>query len=319
MKVPTPIAMGSGLFYVLNNVFLHNCMADLALYQNINMELQQEQVGVLLVTNEVNQYVDSTILNGRDSVHYGVENPDKLPVRTYYREEVDVTPPQIEQLFDPHVREITVSGWQTVLLLLAVTLLGLARAFSWGRFKETYKSLYNYRVAQAICNEEKVFFHRVNVLLTINYLIVSALFVYQLRDVLNNINNQITSELFFLVVFGVLSIMFILKMVVAHLLSFVFDTAYLINDYTFTITLFNNLLGVLLIPVLSVMYYTSINFSTVLTYFAVPMMLIIFWFRLVRLFVLGNLKDISYFYIILYICSLEILPLIVLIKIFILG
>lgn len=274
---------------------------------------QQQNIDSIEIAN---QKMDTTVAV-QNTIIYGIKNLEAMPIRSSPNEHVKIIP-QIEQLFEPQVRAISVAGWQTILLVLAVILLGLAKAFSTRRFKETYKSLYNYRVAQAICDEEKVFFHRVNVLLTINYLLVMSLFVYQLKERLNYINHETTSGLFFLIVFGFLFLLFIIKLLFAQLLSFIFNTTQLISDYVFTITLFNNLLGVLFILVLSIMYFTSLEFSSALTYFAIPIIAISFLFRLIRLTILGNLKSISYFYIFLYICSLEILPLIVLIKIFIL-
>ena len=123
---------------------------------------------------------------------------------------------------------------------------------------------------------------------------------------------------FFLVVFAFLFLTYIIKLLFVQLLAFIMEVSQMVDDYVFTITLFNNLLGVFLLPTLSILYFTNMEQAQVLAYIAIPVLLFSFWFRVVRLFVLGSLKGVSYFYIFLYICTLEILPLIVMIKIFIL-
>jgi len=276
-------------------------------YQNSDTSIQH--VGVRNDSLPIN-------LEG-DTVVYGIKGSEHIPVRTYQTQKEDVIP-LVKQLFEPQQREIVVAGWQTLLLVLTITLVGLAKAFSTNRFKETYKSLFNYRVAQAICNEEKVFFHRVNVLLTINYLITISLLILQVKELLNYGNSQVTSGMFFFIILGFLLSIVVLKLAFAQFLAFVFNTPQLVNDYIFTITLFNNLLGILLLPTLSILYFTTMEQVQILSYIAIPVLLFTFIFRVVRLVVIGNLKGVSYFYIFLYICSLEILPLIVLIKIFIL-
>jgi hypothetical protein len=299
-----------------NSVLSNDTVLDTSNSIQFIEEIDEETVIILPKREAIIKQPEN--LTNEDSAFYGFKNKEHIPVRTYETKPLVKNEPSVKQLFQPNLKIHHVAAWQTLILVVALLLLGFAKAFSVNRFKQTYKSLFNYRTAQEICNEEKVFFHRVNVTLTINYLIITALFVYQLKEILNYINHESTSLIFYLFIIGVLLVLNAAKLIFAQLISFIFDVSQLGSDYTFNVTLFNNLLGVLLIPVLSIMYFTSVDFSDILTYVAIPVLLLCFVLRLFRLIVIGISKGVSYFYIFVYICTLEILPLVVMIKIFIL-
>lgn len=252
-----------------------------------------------------------------DSLFYGIENSDQVPIRYIQKNNIEEGEVIIQELYQSEFKIQQVESWQSLMLLLTVLLFGLAKAFSANRFKQTYKSLFNYRVAQEICSEEKVFFHRVNVLLTVIYILVTALLIYEVRMMLNIVGAQELDWSFYPI-----TILFLLainfgKLIFSKVLSFIYNTPDLVVDYVYTVSLFNGLTGVILIPVLSLMYFTSLDFIFSITYLVLPLLCIVFISRLLRLFVISDSKGVSYFYIFLYICTLEILPLVVMLKFFI--
>ena len=245
---------------------------------------------------------------------YGISNEISIPIR-----QTDVSSIQepIEKLFDPSPIIEEVANWQIFILVVAVLLMGFVRAFSNNRFNQGIKALFNYSVAQEITREEKVFFHRSNVLFTIVHLLTLSLFVFQLREAFRLENIDVNKFSFFLLILTFLGTMYFIKYIFSRILLFVFNDASIASEYIFNVSLYNNLLGSTLAPVLCITYFTSVSFQTVLLYLAIPLMLIIFIFRLFRMVNVGEIKGVSYLYIFVYICTLEILPLVVLFRIFI--
>ncbi|MCB0400861.1 MAG: DUF4271 domain-containing protein [Flavobacteriales bacterium] len=248
---------------------------------------------------------------------YGLENYDQLPVRT-----VETPPEQPEIISQPAqpvplvVRNVEVENWQTVLLLITFFLLAFVKAFNSTRFHESVKALFNYDVAEEIVREEKVFFHQVNLITTLIHLITVSLLIFYMRgSIAVDLASDFTLYLF-IVVF--VCVLYLMKYTVSKVLFFVFNDIGIANEYIFNVSLYNGLLGSALIPVLSLLYFTPFEPHIVLNYLLVPLLLLVFSWRLLRLFVIGKEKGISYFYIFLYICTLEILPLVVLYRIFIL-
>ena len=280
-------------------------------------EVDDDSVLVLPKKKQFRKIVDT--LDNKDSISYGVKNLENLPIRVVEISENDnETTQQVVHLFEPNFKTTPYESWQTIILVLAAALIGLAKAFSVSRFKQTVKSVFNYRVAREVCSEEKVFFHRVNIILTINYLMITSLLIYQFRTALNFNLEGVSSFVYYLLILSTLLGIYIVKMLFPQLVTFIFNVQNICSDYLFNITLFNNLLGIILIPVIALMYFTTLDYSILLIYLVIPILVFIFIIRLIRLFIIGKSKSISYFYIFLYICTLEILPLVVMIKFFIL-
>jgi hypothetical protein len=260
---------------------------------------------------KVKKKLDS--LSQDTNVFYGIKNEDLIPFREFKMVKENST----EVLYKPTPHRIEFYGWQTIILIFAVILLGFAKAFSNSRFKQTIKALMNYSVSQEINREEKVFFHRANILLTILYVLVASLLLYQIRDFLNNTTLELHSFVFYLLIMGGIFSMYIIRYIFSLILAFIFDDTSISSEYIFNISLYNNMLGVLLIPILCVLYFTTLGFNVVLFYLTLPLLFVTFLLRLIRIYLIGFSKGISYFYIFLYICTLEIIPLVVLFKIFI--
>lgn len=247
---------------------------------------------------------------------YGIKNEGELP----YRKEI-ITKPQPkstqETLYNPTKNKVIIDSWQTILLLIAFFLLGLTKAFANSRFKQSIRALINFGVAQEINREEKVFFHRGNILTTAIYLITSSLFIYHLKQVVNTTVLDEDNYFFYMLIIIAIFFIYGIKFLFSKILFFVFNESTLSSEYIFNVSLYNNLLGILLLPSLSIIYFTTISFHTAVLYLFIPSIAIVFLMRALRLFVIGNSKGISFLYIFLYICTLEILPLVVMYRIFI--
>ncbi len=248
---------------------------------------------------------------------YGIANEMSVPIRQTDVEAVSIKKP-IEKLFNPTPNVVDVANWQILILLISILLIGFVKAFSNNRFSQGLKAFFNYSVAQEITREEEVFFHRANIFFTFVHLLTLSLFVFQLGDFVYSGPFQANNFSFFLLLLTFFAGMYVVKYIFSRLLSFVFNDSSLASEYIFNVSLYNNLLGAILVPILCVIYFTLLSYQSVLMYIAIPLMVIVFLLRLFRLFKMGQIKGVSYFYIFVYICTLEILPLVVLFRIFIL-
>lgn len=267
------------------------------------------------VPDTVYQIEDSLNLYSQNDTVYGIENESSIPVR-----QIEISTKkeeQIEKFFEPSLKVNSVESWQIIILVVAVVLVGIVKAFSNNRYRLGLKALINFSVAQEITREEQVLFHRSNIFMSLVHVLTFSLFTYQIKTLWLTIENEQTALYsFFLIVLAVLSIYFI-KYSFVKLLLFVFNEKVIGSQYIFNVTLYNNLLGTLLIPILCVSYFTHFPFYNLFVFIVLPMLLIIFLLRAIRLVEIGKFAGVLYVYIFLYICTLEILPLVVLYKIFI--
>ena len=248
---------------------------------------------------------------------YGISTDVTIPIRQTETITLEVKRP-IEKLFDLNPLVVEVANWQVLILLGAVLLFGFVKAFSNNRFNQGIKALLNYTVAQEITREEKVFFHRSNIFFTLIHLMTLSLFVFQLKELLYSSLVEVNKFSFFLLILTFFAGMYFVKYIFSRLLLFVFNDSSIAQEYIFNVSLYNNLLGAVFIPVLCITYFTAIPFQSILICLAIPILFIVFFLRFFRVIQIGRTKRVSYFYIFVYICSLEILPLVVLYRIFIL-
>lgn len=265
--------------------------------------------------SNIYQSEDSLGLSGLKDTIYGIEHEELIPIRQ--TEVVSTQEVSIQKLYDPSPLNVGVQSWQVVLLLTAVLLVGVVKAFSNNRYRLGLKALFNYSVAQEIIREEQVFFHRSNIFLTIAHALTLSLFLYQLKELLLSKKGDVSGFSGFLIILSAVFVLYMLKYILSKILLFIFNNTSASTEYTFNISLYNNLLGVLLIPILCISYFTIFPFYELVFYIVIPVAILVFVLRLIRLFTIGKSIGLLYVYIFLYICTLEILPLVVLFRIFI--
>jgi hypothetical protein len=103
-----------------------------------------------------------------------------------------------------------------------------------------------------------------------------------------------------------------LKNIVINIIGTVFKNPLVISEYIYTNFVFNIFIGLLLIPVIIVALYIP---AISAVYVGIALWFLIYFYRLVRELFLGlSFAEFSLFYRILYLCTLEIIPLLVLTK-----
>lgn len=236
---------------------------------------------------------------------------DNIPTR---KVEPIVTQQQEHLLYTPESKNAINTTWQTILLLIAFGLLGFIKAFSSSRFNQIIKSIFSIHAAEEVVREEKVFFHRVNLSLFLLYLIGILLLIVSV--LIYNFSAIISSEFYVKTALFIIAA-YVLKFTSTLVISAVFSRTDLSATYTFNTLIYNYLFGVILLPCLAFIYFSNISFEIILNYVIIPCFAVTFLLRIFRLFMVGVQNNFFVLYIILYICTLEILPLVVLSKFFI--
>ncbi len=118
----------------------------------------------------------------------------------------------------------------------------------------------------------------------------------------------------------VLFILIVLKHAVLRFIAVVFPIDKEMSLYSFTIGIFNQVLGLLLLPLVMVAAFANDSISIITLYVSVGLILLLFLFRSFRGLLIGNkfLFD-NKFHFFIYLCVVEIAPVIVLFKIIIMA
>ncbi|WDF69259.1 DUF4271 domain-containing protein [Sphingobacterium oryzagri] len=180
-------------------------------------------------------------------------------------------------------------------------------------FSMIVQAYYHERTLQQVSKEDNMLTSWPYILLYLIFSLALGLFITLIESSfvrldLLNWNNYFRTA-------GIVAILFILKILFIRFISFVFEIGRLVREYVTVLYLvyFNSML--FLMPVLLIVALVPTSyFKFVLIFFSVVVsMLFIYRFLRTAFRLFGNLKF-SIFYLILYLCALEVAPILILVK-----
>jgi hypothetical protein len=118
---------------------------------------------------------------------------------------------------------------------------------------------------------------------------------------------------FYLIVFAVVNAYFLVKLFLYKILGSVFSQRETTGELVFNMMLFNNVLGLVLLPVATI--HAMVPGFGIVSLFLVPGVIVLFYLMsIIRSIYFAIREGISIFYLILYLCALEILPILLVTK-----
>ena len=194
-----------------------------------------------------------------------------------------------------------------ILVLLSFLLIALIKGMYWKHAKLFFMGVFAQRYANQYLREENAFTERVNfltfLLMAINFTLIITKF-------------QAVIDLWKIVsVFFLVLLFFLLKLILIKLLGFFFKVKDLAKLAIFFSLLFDKTLGFVLFPLVVVIYFFSIDISSTVLMISLGLFMILFILKLFWLWKIGtNSFWLSQVYIFLYLCYIEIFPLLLLVK-----
>jgi hypothetical protein len=207
-----------------------------------------------------------------------------------------------------------ISGAFMALIFLGIfLLLTIIVNINKGLFRKIYRASLNENFSALLYRERK--HSALNYLYSIAYLIFFinvGMFLY-LIQFLRGGDNQITYALWFLTLIPI--VIYLVRHTVMYVLAFVFPIKKEINQFNFNIIVFNIMIGLLLIPINLFLAYGHPILHLPLLYVTLFILAGVYIFRQLR-GVLNSSAIIStnVFLFFIYLCTVEILPLVVLLK-----
>ncbi len=203
--------------------------------------------------------------------------------------------------------------WFIIIILVALAGVAYVRAIYPKTFKQIVRLLFNDALATQAVREENTLVQRSSVMLSFIFYITGALFLYQLSIYYNWKVPDLSNNFLRFVLFALLmAFAYSLKLVILKSLGWLFGGDRPLSHYIFNILLINNILGLVMLPVVLCIAFMD---SALIREFIVAGMilaLISFIYRLFRgMIIWRGTKGVSFFYLILYFCTLEIAPLLV--------
>ncbi len=208
------------------------------------------------------------------------------------------------------------ADWFTLALVVVVIGFTWIKAFYFKIFRQLVSAFFSNSIANQIVRDENILVQQASIVMSFIFYLTSSLFIYQV-SVFFNWDFPFLSEgiLRFLVICLIVAFTYSFKMVLLKGLGEVFNIDKPVATYIFNIFLINNILGLLLLPVVITTAYVVTDSTWFAMYTGVVIVIMSFIYRLVRAFIIWiPLKGVSFFYLMLYFCTLEIAPLIIIVK-----
>ena len=205
--------------------------------------------------------------------------------------------------------------WITIVLLLVLVVIAIIRFIYEERFTKLFSLSYSDKYFTNYSKSKPLIFNNFHLLffIVINFNI--SLLIYYSIEVFNPLIIT-NSFIFFLRIILVVILYFIARYLVGYLLSIVFGLSEH-QDYVTLLKISNSAyLSVLLFPLLILINYSSVSFHKFLLVVSLIMLLVLLFIRYFT--IVKNLKISfnSFFYLFLYLCALELAPIIIIYKMF---
>ena len=192
-----------------------------------------------------------------------------------------------------------------VLLTISFLLIAMLKSFYWKHAKLLFMGIFAQRYANQYLREENAFTERVSFITFLLMSINISLIILKLIP-----ENSVLET--FSVIVGVM-LFFIIKIGVILLLGSIFRVQDIAKLGIFFSFLFDRALGLCLFPLVVLLYFFAFNITPLVTLIVAIIFVVLLLLKLFWLWKIGvNSFGISHFYIFLYLCTLEISPLLLL-------
>lgn len=206
--------------------------------------------------------------------------------------------------------------WILGILLFCFILLSWIQFFYPKRLRQILLAPFSKRHMSQLQREGDLFSDRISVGLALIFLLIFPLTGYQAYDLLasQKYEQHISGFTVYLIMMAILLVFWLFKISLMKFLGTIFRTTQSTDEYLMNSMLFNFMTGLVLLPLMVLVVYLKSAFVLKLC-----LVIIVLWLLLsfVKGFLIGfSMTKYSYVFLFVYLCSLEILPLVVLIKMF---
>jgi len=206
------------------------------------------------------------------------------------------------------------NNWLFIISFAAIFLIVLGKNFAPTRFKTIIRSVVSFYQLENLAKEKNVFSHGTSISLILSTILAGSILAYQINFIVNGVSYQNSILPYFdILKFALaISLFWILKSIIIRLIGFLFLAKYSSRLQLLNIFTINIIGSMVIIAIIPLSIYTEKIF---LTWISLAFVLVLYIYRLIRGFINGVKENrFSFVYIILYLCTLEIVPAIIIVK-----
>lgn len=204
------------------------------------------------------------------------------------------------------------NDWILGILLLSFIIFLITRFFYHKHLNNIRKAAFTRTISQRIFQDQNLISRRTWFFLNVIFVINSSLFIYEVLSFYNvPMGTNWHPAVWILLFSSGITIVYFSKYLACHITGILFDRHSLFAEYIHIVLLYNKNIGIYLFPVIIALPYIPGHLKSPVILLGMGIWAWFFLWRIIQSLQLVFQKNVSVFYLILYLCTLEILPILI--------
>ena len=221
---------------------------------------------------------------------------------------------------DPIVRKSSsplqkYNDWLSGFLIFSVVIIGFLRISSMKFLRDLFSSAFYSQAASKMYSSVNIRNSKPSFILSVLFFINTGIFIFEALVFYGETIFGQEGFSLLIIVWVILIVYDVIKGLLYRITGFVFETSFLTGEYLFNASMLSKVFAILLLPIISVIPFVNIWIVPNLIKLGVGMFIVLYIWQLFRGMKIFFQNTFSVFYMFLYFCALEILPLVILYKI----
>lgn len=285
------------------------------IYENIDRNYSNSpntsKAEVTIAENRYNPLIGEICKNSKDTENY---TRYKVVESATHDNETLVAYQIINKRPDTETQRFTDIDWATGVYVIVLIIAAYARVAFGKFFQPILQSAFIYNLSVRVFNEKNLVLNRLSIILNILFFITLPAFITLLFDYYGYSLYALPVWQHYFLFLLILIVLLVARRVLNILLSTTLGLSDVMSEYIYQDNLFIKLSTPVILPFVLLLPYISENMTEFLFIMIIGLLAIIYILRVGRLFSVTNRKGFSIFYLILYLCSVEIGPGLILYK-----
>jgi hypothetical protein len=202
--------------------------------------------------------------------------------------------------------------WYFIYLFLLAVFFAWIRVYYGNIITQTIQASVNFQVANKMFQDNSLLQNQLDRILYLFYFLSLGFLLYYIELRVELVPYGLQNWGLFLFNLALLTGVFLLRLLMLNLAGILFNRASILREYLYNIFIFNKLSGMAALPLIFLLVYTRGMLQDVIFWLCLITLCGIILMRLIRGVVFSYRKEVLIFYMFLYLCALEIAPLVLL-------
>lgn len=202
--------------------------------------------------------------------------------------------------------------WYFIYLFLLAGFFAWIRVYYGNLILQTIQASVNFQVANRMFKDNSLLQNQLDRILYLFYFLSMGFLLYYAESRLGLRPYNLEGIWLFLFNLGLLTGVFLGRLLLLNTAGFLFNRGRVLKEYLYNIFIFNKLIGMAVLPMVFLLVYTTGILQEIILWLTLALVCGVFLMRLIRGVVFSYRKEVLIFYMFLYLCALEIAPLVLL-------